>query len=383
MIKKETKSIMRRLSFALVFLLTVTLLPVASHAGSSAGPSDPANREQMLKCVISKGYLRDTAEALSEDDLRELYQSIKKGESVSIKNCSMEVDNLAEIEALLLRERDGTAGKQEQQCAAEVRQVLKCSDDYLKEQYGFSDAEIKALRSVAENIGQKDRFRGVALSGDVYGNTSNNGRAGTVTADVKNTVPDSGDDAVEDDVEAAGSISGSKLSFTQAVTNKSKKKSCQYNVKVSYKWKKAYSITSFSDYIAVGWGGQMSSKKEKGSSSYYRYFGSKWRNKKYPYNPVKMRKTAQPNKGCYFEQKQMRSNKNSTPFKAKKGSVSLTVFQSGKPKKATKIVSQYLHRTWRLSSTIGIAGSGPSVNIAAKKGYDKSAQLDTNVKYPV
>ena len=61
--------------------------------------SNNAKNSQMIEKLIRAGYYKETAEALSDDEIKNVYESISGGKDVSIATCATEVDNLHEIES--------------------------------------------------------------------------------------------------------------------------------------------------------------------------------------------------------------------------------------------------------------------------------------------
>ena len=332
----------------IIILIVSIVLMVSMYSIRPYANDTTPIRTEMINILVKNGYAKETAEALSTKDLTDVYGSIRREEDISITTSAMEIDGLSEIEDVLSSHPKSA----NQRVAYEnVRSFLNNSDKELKNQFHMTKSEIKAIRVI------RKQYRERKLKAGKHS---------------------------EDDVVAAGSISSKKLKYTQCVINNSTKKQSNYRVVLSYSWQGVpYRIGCFSDVIAVGWGGGLSSKAESGTSN-YKYVKFKgyrqWENN-YKKNPVKMGKEFVPNTGCKFIISQTEGPDYNGGYKAKSGSAKLTVFQSGKPKKWTKIISVYCHRTIKPGASIGISKSGPSVSITVGKAYDKTPQRSKNVKY--
>ncbi|MDR1018260.1 MAG: hypothetical protein LBM02_06115 [Lachnospiraceae bacterium] len=311
-----------------------------------------ADDDTMIKTLCEHGYAYDTATALEEENLKELYSDIMKGREVEASTCAIEIDNLAAIEEFLKTDEDtlnaqGVSDKVIEENAKQVSDILNMSNQELKKEGGLSTTEVKILRKAEDNA--------------------------------KNEAIDNKE--IKNEVDASGGISSSKLKYTQSKTNLSSKTKPIYKINFTYSWAKPYVIHLFTDYIAVGWGGDFNSKSESGSAKYYWWEGSnRWiGNCK---KTASMGKYAIINRGFKFSIPQGKWVGKQYE-KTKKGSASLIIYKNKKNRKATKVISAYCHQVIKLGSSNGISVSLSSnhLSVSLKIGtaFDKSSQQNDNV----
>ena len=306
----------------------------------------------MIDKLVEAGYHKDTAEALSDDELKDVYNGIVEGKDISIVTSSTEVDNLSEIEAFLSSTENelielGIDRKEIKETKKALYKLFEKKDSEIIEEYGFDKTEVKLLRKAKENA-QKNKQKN--------------------SKKIKNQV------------NASGSISSSKLSYTQTVVNNSTKKKPNYRATLSYSWKKAYMLAPFKDEIVVGWGGSLNCKKYEGKASYRRYDDTlKWTGRGAS-TFKNMNTEVTPNAGIEFIFPQS-VNTPTNNTKSNSGSASVTVYQTKKQGYETTLISRYCHKVLKLGGGISISASGPSVSISVGEAWDKSAQKKAVIGY--
>lgn len=333
------------------------------EAAEETVPEAEVSLNEMKAVLVESGYTEETADALTDDEVRDVYQAIMDGTMECIDTVCTEVDNIADMEAILSMSdeeliSEGADPQAVNGARETVNTVISASDEELEQNYGMKPAEIKAIRELSD-----DR-EAIEETGE---DPSDAGKP-ECEKEIKNLVT------------ASGTISSSKMSYTQSVANKSTKKKPIYNVTLSYGWTLPYFSDLWDDVIVVGWGGNLNSKSEKGSVKYYEcnYFSGKW----YKYKKTRnMREEALPSKGYKFSFKQMASL-NGCYTQPKKGSASLVVYQTKFKGLDTKLISNYCHRAVKIGSTsIGVSASGPSASISVGTAFDKSPQKSRNIRY--
>lgn len=317
--------------------------------------SNNAKNSQMIEKLIRAGYYKETAEALSDDEIKNVYESISGGKDVSIATCATEVDNLHEIESFLSCTEDelvnmGANKNEIKETKKSLDELFRMKDSEMIKEYGIDKTEVKALRKTKENA-------------------------------KKNKLKNTDKKKIKNEVNASGSISSSKLTYTQTVVNNSKKKKPNYRATLSYSWKKAYILAPFKDEIVVGWGGNLNCKDYKGRASYrtYKDFTCEWTGRGASAFK-KMSTEVTPNAGIEFIFPQS-TNGGETYRKSNAGSASVTVYQTKKKGYETTLISRYCHRVLKLGGGISISASGPSVTVSVGEGWDKSAQKKTVIGY--
>lgn len=332
-----------------IIVLTLLICPYTSFAEDSLEQERPVNinKDSAISLLVSKGYSYDTATALDESDIKELYFDILSGKDVTVSSCTLEVDNFKAIEDILKYDESELieAGLSEENVRIarnEIQRLFSMSDRNLQNELGLSGSEVKILRDIQNKA------------------TSN------ILDERK---------VITSPVEATGGISTAKMSYSMAVTDNSTSTKPNYKVKCTFNWKKVFIVGAWNDYIAVAWGGGMNSKSESGTVNYYKVADSGWGSK---YESKSMSKTAVPNKGFKFYFGKSYYYSGNKAVKSKSGTANITVYQTKKKGLDTKIISQYGHRTVTTGSSISISNT-PTISFGA--GYDKSDQKSKNVTY--
>ena len=88
------------LAFAAV-IYTCSAGVVFAGTGGGSGISENG----MNQALLERGYTKDTVQALSDSDRRELYNVVRKGGRVEISTIAKEIDNLSEMENILKKSR--------------------------------------------------------------------------------------------------------------------------------------------------------------------------------------------------------------------------------------------------------------------------------------
>lgn len=309
--------------------------------------------------LVAHGYTIDTAEALSEKDLDEVYQSICNGKTVNVYTCAMEVDNLEEIENYLSCTQKelidmGLTEKEIAEADEQIEEIVSSSDQQLEQKYKMSKAQIKMLRKSVEN--------GI--------HNKNIKKKDIKKKDIKNKVS------------ASGSITSSEMTYTQSIIDNSTYTKPNYSVKLSYTWKSVYALAPFTDEIVAAWGGGLNSKNHTGTAKYYTWstIGGNFNTCK---NQKTMSSTLTPNAGVEFKFPQ--SNGGGiidNAYKTKTGSASFTLYQTKRDGKETNLISNYCHRVISVGGAgISISASGPSVSLSIGTAWDKTSQKKTVIGY--
>lgn len=308
--------------------------------------------------LIEAGFTKETADALESEERDEIVKELRTDSKlVDIKTSIMETDCLADIENLLSysdKELLASGATQESinEARADIENLSKMSDKEIMKNYDMTETEVKLLRRAIIR-GKQPKYIN--------------------PGDIKN---------INELVTASGSLSSSTLYYTQRVSNKSTKKSPIYKVTCSYSWSRPYYLAIYKDEIAVAWGGALDTKAIKTSAKYYNWkcFGMSWQSS---FSSNTMSKDQTPQAGIEFSFPQsVKSYYYKNRPKTKKGSATVTLYQTKKQGYKTKVVSRYCHRTLRLYGTsISISASGPSASISIGSAWDKSSQKASTISY--
>lgn len=106
------------------------------------------DREKMIECLVDNGYAQETAEALDERKLEEIYGYILDGMMMDVSTCAMEVDTLFEIENYLSCTEEelqdfGLTEEEIDECDEELSEILSMSNKELKQNFSLSNTEVK------------------------------------------------------------------------------------------------------------------------------------------------------------------------------------------------------------------------------------------------
>ena len=322
---------------------------VFAGSGAAGGMSEAG----MNQTLIGHGYAKDTVQALSDGDRRELCSAVRKGGRLEISTTAKEIDNLSEMESVLKKSRKelkrmGCTDAEITREKKAVKKICRSSRRTLKEKYGLDDTEIRLIRAVDASA-----------------------RAARKGADEKE---------IRQPVRASGSIASTQMKYTQAVASKSRKKP-DYHVVLSYKLVYPFQLGLFSDKIAAAWGGGLNTSKEKGGTAYSLTNGTRGGWKKSKIKHRKMSVSVVPNRGIKFTFPQA-FGKGEKVYKTKSGSASFNLYQHGKKRKDTKIVSYYCHRIVKMgNSGISITAGGAGVSLCPGKAWSKTKQRRTTISY--
>lgn len=337
-----------------------TILFIMGQCQTTNVPADisKVTYNEMVNELVNAGYYIDTAKALKEEEMKYILECIKNGSKIVVSSCATEVDNLSQIENFLSANEEelinmGMDEIEIEETQESLDELFKLSNKQLTKKYGLNQTEIKMLRKTKENAQESSK---------------------------------SDNKEIRNEVTASGSISSSKLTYTQTVVNNSAKKKPNYRVCLSYSWKKAYNWACFDDEIVVGWGGGLNCKDYSGKASYYTWNKTSmdWTGRGAFMNKS-MSTEVTPNAGIEFIFPQQVYSNAGTPRngKTKSGSVSLTVYQKKKKGYDTTLISHYCHRVVRVGGAeIGIsADGGPSVSISIGAAWDRTQQRKNIITY--
>ena len=334
---------------AVVMLLSV-VVPV--HASSTSSTN---SYKEFIDLLVKNGYTYETAAALSLDERNYVVNALKKdSENVDIVTTGMEIDQLAEIESLYAYSEEelkemGADMDSIHAAKEEFNSYYKMSNADLAEELAISEVEAKIIKMAIKN--GKER-------------KSKNRKQG---------------------VSASGSISSSKLTYTQTVSKYTLSGyKLAYMVTISYAWANPYTSFGFDDVIAVAWGGgYMHKSKSDWPSSYssanIQYYGfdiSGWKSYKKTKNYLE--DIIITNAAISFSFPQSLSN---DLYKTKRGSATVPLYLNSNGKNDTYVLSNYCHRVLSVGGGISASVSGPSVSLTIGTKYDKTPQKKTMIKY--
>ncbi len=305
------------------------------------------------KILIENGFPSEHIDVLSTNQKQELVDELKNNPTnVTITTSILEVDNLVEVE-----------------------NFLKCTDEELVNMGMDLDSVIETRKELnglnKKSPEQISKEKNVSLAeATYYKKAIEKGLSGEINQTYKETT---------NPVTASGSISSSKLSYSQTVTRKSPELP-NYSVFLSYTWASPFTVIGFNDEIVVAWGGGLNTKNESGSSRYYNC-GTSWGSY---YETNDMTKKYTPNAGLEFIFPQSvttpQTISNGSRALAKTGGASFILYQTKKEGKETKIISHYCHRVIKVGTSIGISTS-PSLSINIGSAWDKTNQASNNIEY--
>lgn len=343
--KKISKSIVGLIAFATLF---------NSTTGTVLADDEQKSYDNMISKLVSAGYTKDTAIALDYDDVVLIYESLESGKELTIDTCATEVDNLSNIENFLSCNEEqlleiGISQDDINTTTEQLENMLSLEDKKLEDVYNLDKTDVKMLRIAEQNA-------------------------------ERNKVEEPTDKVIDNEVTASGSISSSKLTYTQTAVSNSKSKP-NYTVKLSYSWKSPYMLGGFNEKIVAAWGGNLNCKNYTGTAKYYmtNAWGTKWKSNQIA--STKMSTVITPNAGITFGFPQSKGfSMNKKGGLSKTGSASFTLYQTKKKGYDTTLISYFCHRVISLSSAgISISSSGPSVSIG--KAWNKSSQKKSIIHY--
>lgn len=348
----------RKIISMCVALILVSTTHSSLLARAQSNSDNKASRDKMIEALVVNGYAQETAEALDESKLEEIYGYIVDGTMMDISTCSMEVDTLSEIENYLSCTEEelldlGLTEDEIDGCDEQISDLLSMSNKELKQNFSLSNTEVKALRLAEENgIENKE-----------------------------NHIVDN--KKISNEVCASGALTSSDIKYTQSVANQSTSKKPKYVVNLSYAWKYVYLYACFDDKIAVAWGGKLNSMSEVGTAYYNEYDPIKFTWKDMISNK-RMGEEAKINKGYIFEfpQSYGKFNNGDIYGKSRTGFATCTLYNDRLRNLSTKIVSQYCHAVigWDHSISIGVPASG-EITISPGSAYEVTSKRQTNIHY--
>ena len=315
------------------------------------------SRDEMIAVLVEQGYTEGTAGALNEEDLVYVYDGIKNGNVIDVNTCSMEVDNLAEIEALYSYSEEelmamGVDADDIHKTKEQLEEMYNMNDSQLKQEYGFNEVDMKLFRRAVEN--GKDA----------------------------NTEKRSYGKELKNPVNASGSITASEMTYTQTVTSNSSSKP-NYTVKLSYTWNSVYYLAIYNDKLVAAWGGNLNTKNDSGFAKYYNWvsYGGAFGSTKVQTKSMTVDVT--PNAGIEFTFPQSYGIcSNGNRAKTKTGYATFTLYQTKKQGYDTTLVSYYCRRVISVkSANISISSNGPSVSLSIGGAWDKTTQMKTTITY--
>lgn len=316
-----------------------------------------ADNSQLLSndlILIENGFPKENIGALSEEHKRELVKYLNDNpNNVDIQTSVLEIDNLMEIESFMGfsdEELIGMGANSYDIASAreELYKISKQTEEQIAKEKNISLTEAKYLKRAIVKGKNKD-------GKDVY--KENNS------------------------INASGSISASKLTYSQAYANHSTATAPSYWVVLTYTWNSPYTLTIFTDEVVAAWGGNLNTKNVSGYASYYNENGSNWGS----YNQQKLMTTSETaNAGIEFKFAQSVSLPSATSnrIKTKTGSIGFELYQTKKQGYDTKLLSQYCHRVISIgNASIGISAKGATVSISIGGAWDSSPQKSSIISY--
>lgn len=333
-------------------LLCACLLLVSTYTSTSVS----GNNYNDIQILVENGYTLETAEALAPEDLAEIAQTLYSNPSkVDINTLSMEVDNLAEIEALFSCSDDElmSMGADLIKVKENKNELLElCSSpSTMAQKMNVTNVQADMIRrAVEKGIENKKSGRGYKRRGEIN---------------------------------ASGSITTSEMMYTQLAVDYSTSDAPEYKVYLSYDWKEVYVLTIFNDVIAAAWGGGFNTKS---ISSLARYFEWNKVGGDYTYydssKTMTKKETAQAGIEFKFPQSVSSSNGWNSYPKTKSGYANFTLYQNQYQNYDTKLLSNYCHQVIAFGgASISISASGPSVSLRIGTGYDTTSQKASTLTY--
>lgn len=301
-----------------------------------------AKDDSVIETLVKNGYTYDTASALTDKEAKAIYDAINCGKEVQVDTCIFEIDNLEVIRNFLSMSDEelnsyGFSNEEIKTAKDEIISLATKSDKELIEDCGLNDVEVKLLKMIyCEYL---------------------NGELNSRPKEVNN-------------VSASGTISSSKMTYTQTATSNSSTLP-NYTVNISYAWITPYQLAIFVDNIVVAWGGGLNSKDYNAVARYYNFTNTAWGTYR---EGIGMGRDVTPNTGIIFKLPQCVNT-----GKTKSGSVSFTLYQTKKEGKETTLISNYCHKVIAVTGGISISASGPSITIGT--GWDKTPQRQSVIGY--
>jgi len=339
---KKNKIMKKTISLVLVLILILSISNMAY--GSESNYND-------IRILVNSGYTEGTAMALAPEERFKIAQNIVNDPSkVDIYTISMEIDNLAEIEALF-----SYSELELESMGADLNKVYKTKKELLK----LCDNQSIMAQKINISDIQADMIRRAVEKG------------------IENRESGKGYNKIND-INASGSITTSEMSYTQVVDDQSTTQAPKYEVTIAYTWKEVYALAIFDDVIASAWGGGFNTKNINSNANYHDYtnigddFGSY-------YTCRDMTKTETPQTGIEFEFPQSVYRSGDIAPKTKNGYAQFTLYQNQFQNYDTKVVSAYGHQIISVGVSVTISDSPVSVDFSI--AYDETDQKTTTLTY--
>lgn len=317
-----------------------------------------------VKNIKERGYSDEIISDLSLDTIWEIGEIIEQDPtSVEITKNICTFDEMKNIELVVnlsvtdLVEKCGMDRNIAKQMKEQINKMSNMSDIDLKKNFNMTNADIVILKQVLRKQNNYEPYKNIDET---------------------------------DKVTLSSSISTSKLSFTQTVTNKSTyrtkngkkvRTNSKYKVNESFNWKKCYYPWGYNDTIAVAWSGGYAYKTNSKKVNYYNMKGIlpafTWaKTQKGTKNATA---SGSASKGCKYSFSQAYSSSMSNIAYAKSGKIELTLSQNGYKGKKAQIISKYCHKVFTLGS-VSISSS-PSISAGASYDTTDTDETTTTIYY--
>ena len=310
---------------------------------------------EAINFVQRHGYTKKQIYDLSLDTILEMSEALKEdSNSVKLSNQIIVFDEMQSVETAVnlsekeLVEQVGVTRAKAKEIKNRAEKLRKMSDTAIKSKYNMSDAELCVLRNTLVQQNNYKPYKQI-------------------------------EDAKK--VTLSSTISASKLSVSQLITDNSTKKNgkkinSKYRVTESFNWVKCYYDWDMTDTLGVAWSGGYAYKTSSKKIKYYQVSGIwpayKWdKSVKYTKNATA---DGTPSVGCKYSFSQ-RYSWCSTSF-AKSGKIVLNLSQNGYQGKKAQIISKYCHKRL-IPGGVNIS-SAPSVTVSVGASYDCTDTDRTN-----
>lgn len=358
---------MKRKISAIIIVLCFVFLNCFSVEASVQTEGDKIYREvekniglskkykEAINFVQTHGYTKKQIYDLSLDTILEMAEALKKEpNSVELSSKIFVFDEMQNVEIAVnlseqeLVEQVGITRAKAREIKQRTEKLRGMSDRAIKREYNMSNAEICVLRNTLVQ--------------------QNNYKPYKQIEDTKK-------------VTLSSTISSSKLSISQLVTNNSQKKNgkrinSKYKVTESFNWIKCYYDWDLTDTLGVAWSGGYTYKTSSKKINYYKVSGI-WPAYKWGESVTKTKKATAdgtPSVGCKYSFSQ-RYSLMSTSF-AKSGKIVLNLSQNGYQGKKAQIISKYCHKKLAIGG-VNIS-SAPAVTVSVAAAYDCTDTDRTN-----
>lgn len=327
----------KTISFFLCFALILTSL--TTYASASPYKSNGT-------ILSALGIPTEIINIMPEEDKQALESAyLKNPDSVDVFTSTLEIDVLSEMDSF----------------------VSMTNDELLHQ--GLSEAQIEEQRAII----------------DMYNNSTDSqlldmGLSELEIACLRKAIdPNSTYDARN------GQISPTKLTYTQTVESVSTSNTnVEYIVRIYFSWSSPFYCTTYSDKIAIAWGGGLKQSQLKNTVNYYEtlsiikytnFIG----NHNATYSEIAidaMGLYTMPQTYTYFDSA---SSSNKAGY-IQNGSIQFRLKQTGNTGRESKVISYYAHQITQFSGSISFAGAMPSPSIQIGTGYD-TIYAESDIRY--